>query len=189
MKKASAADKPLIVDILSNAFETNKSVNYIIRQGAGRTAALRALMDYSYRMCKMFGDVWLSDDRKACALVLYPQNKRATVKAILLDIVLIFKAIGVMGVKKTLDRESRIKQRQPHVPMAYLWFIGVDTNDQHQGTGSKLLQEILDDAAKKDLLVYLETSTVENLPWYRRLGFEVYDQLELGYTLYFLRNS
>ncbi len=188
MKKATKADKKLIIDLLINAFETNKSVNYVVRQGNRRPAALRALMEYSYEMCALFGDVWLSEDRKACALVLYPQNKRGTIAAILLDIKLVLNAIGISGIKKAMARENRIKEKQPQEPMYYLWFIGVNPEFQLQGIGSKLLQEVLDDAAQKKLPVYLETSTTENLSWYKRLGFEVYDQLELGYTLYFLRN-
>lgn len=189
MKKAEAVDKNLIVDILSRSFESNQSVNYIIKDGPGRKDGLRALMDYSYEMCSLFGDVWLSDDRKACALVLYPQNKLTTLKAILLDIKLIIKAVGVSGIKRALDRESKIKVKQPKEPMAYLWFIGVDPAQQHKGIGSKLLQELLADAETKKLPIFLETSTTPNLPWYERFGFKIYDQLTLTYTLYFLRNN
>jgi len=35
--------------------------------------------------------------------------------------------------------------------------------------------------------VYLETSTLKNMPWYKRMGFEVYDEVELSYTLFFLK--
>jgi len=188
MKRAETADKTLIVEILLRSFETNKSVNYIIKQDRNRSDALKSLMEYSYDMCAMFGDVWLADDQKACALTLYPQNKRTSLKALLLDILLILNAIGIGGIRKALNRESKIKQKQPRMPMLYLWFIGVRPEEQGRGTGSKLLQEVLNDAAAKGLPVYLETSTRENLPWYQRFGFKIYDQLELGYTLYFLRN-
>lgn len=71
--------------------------------------------------------------------------------------------------------------------MAYLWFIGVNPGDQHKGIGSKLLQEIIAFADQKKLPLFLETSTLTNLPWYERFGFKIYDQLELSYTLYFLK--
>lgn len=189
MRKAEAADKNLIIDILSRSFETNQSVNYIIKQGPARAKAIRALMDYSFEVCSLFGDVWLSDDRKACALVLYPQQKRTSLKAIVLDIKLIINAVGLSGVKKALNRESRIKAKQPKESMAYLWFIGVEPAEQHKGIGSKLLQELLKDAQTKALPVFLETSTEKNLPWYERFGFKIYDQLQLTYTLYFLSNK
>jgi len=188
MKKAEPTDKALIVEILCSSFENNLSVNYIVKQDANRCKRIAALMDYSFEMCNLFGNVWLSDDRKACALVLYPQLKKSTLKAIVLDVKLILTAIGIGGIKKALDREAKIKLKQPRKAMAYLWFIGVDPAAQHEGVGSKLLQEVINEASNKQLPVYLETSTVKNLPWYERFGLKIYDQLDLSYTLYFLAN-
>jgi hypothetical protein len=189
MKKVTAIDKSVVVDLLTASFAENQSVNYIIRQNDKRSKHIRALMDYSFEICSLFGDVWLSEDRNACALVLYPQQKKTTFKVILLNIGLIFRAIGISGIQKTLDREARIKKLQPKEKMAYLWFIGVNIANQHQGIGTKLLKEIVADAALKKLAVYLETSTVKNLPWYERLGFKIYNELELGYTLFFLKRE
>jgi ribosomal protein S18 acetylase RimI-like enzyme len=189
MKKATAIDKSLVVNLLTASFGENQSVNYIIRQNDKRSKHIRALMDYSFEVCSLFGEVWLSDDRKACALVLYPQQKRTTFKIILLDLGLIFRAIGIRGIQKTLNREAKIKELQPKEKMAYLWFIGVDITDQHQGIGSQLLKEVVADATLKNLPVYLETSTDRNLPWYERFGFEIYNELKLSYTLFFLKRE
>ena len=189
MKQAAANDKSLVVDLLTASFAENQSVNYLIRQNDKRSKHIRALMDYAFEVCFLFGEVWLSDDRNACALVLYPQQKKTTLKVILLDIGLIFRALGVSGIQKTLDREARIKKLQPKEKMAYLWFIGVNVANQHKGIGTKLLKEVVADAALKNLPVYLETSTVKNLPWYERLGFKIYNELELGYTLFFLKRE
>lgn len=189
MKKAIANHKSLVVDLLTTSFAENQSVNYIIRQNDKRLKHIRALMDYSFEVCSLFGEVWLSNDHKACALVLYPQQKKTTFKVILLDIRLIFRAIGVSGIQKTLNREALVKELQPKEKMAYLWFIGVDTTAQHQGIGSKLLKEVIADATVKNLPIYLETSTVKNLPWYQRFGFEIYNKLELSYALFFLKRE
>jgi len=189
MIKATPSDKQLVIKILTDSFESNQSVNYIVKQDKQRLERIGALMDYSFEVCMEFGDVWLSNNRKACALVLYPQKKRTTLKAILLDVKLILKAIGISNIKKALDRESRIKARQLKAPASYLWFIGVIPQDQHAGIGSDLLTQVLADADKQGLPVILETSTMKNLPWYERFGFSVYDQLDLGYHLYFLKHE
>lgn len=189
MIKVNREDKLLILDILSLSFDDNQSVNYIILQDEKRRARIRALMDYSFEVCYRFGDVWLSDDRKACALVLYPHLKRTTLISIWLDAQLIFKAIGIANISKALEREAMIKKRQPKEKMAYLWFIGVEPTEQHKGIGSWLLQQIFVEANEKGLPVFLETSTQINLPWYERFGFEIYDRLFLGYMLYFLKRA
>lgn len=187
MINALPDDKPLIIDLLTASFIDNKSINYIIARDEKKYWHIRALMDYSFEVCSMFGEVWISDDRKACALVLYPDRKRTTLKSIWLDLKLIFNCIGLSNVFKAMDRESKIKKIQPKERMCYLWFIGVNPIYQGSGIGSKLLREIIEESEKQDRTIYLETSTMKNLPWYKKSGFEVYNKLELSYILYFLK--
>jgi len=186
MVKATLSDKSLIVDILSRSFESNQSVNYIIPQNASKSLRIRRLMDYSFDVCHTFGQVFLSDDRKACALVLLPDRKRTNFKSVFLDLKLIFSCVGLTNLKKTLGRESKIKQIQPQELMYYLWFIGVDPQYQNGGIGSKLLKEVIGQGTLLNRSVFLETSTLKNLPWYNKFGFEVYHELDLGYKLFFL---
>ena len=70
MIRAEYTDKNLIVDILTKSFNDNQSVNYVIKQDNGRIDRIKNLMKYSFDMCYSFGDVFLSDDKKGCALIL-----------------------------------------------------------------------------------------------------------------------
>lgn len=189
MIKAKYSDKNLIVDILTKSFNTNQSVNYIVRQDAKRVQRVRALMDYSFEVCYLFGDVFLSDDKKACALITYPDKKRTNLKSILLDVKLIFFAVGLKNIKKTLARETLINKVQPKELKYYLWFIGVDPEYQNEGIGSVLLDEIIEDSEHKKRPIYLETSTLKNLPWYKKFGFQIYHELDLSYKLFFLKRQ
>lgn len=189
MEKAKYNDKELIVDILTNSFDTNQSVNYIVKQDEKRLKRVKALMDYSFEVCYLFGNVFLSDDKKACALVLYPDKKKISIKAILLDVRLILSCVGVENIKKTLARESLIKKIQPKSQMYYLWFIGVAPEYQNTGIGSVLLDELIEDSSLKKRPIYLETSTLKNLPWYKKFGFDIYHEADLSYKLFFLRRK
>jgi GNAT superfamily N-acetyltransferase len=189
MVKANVKQKNLIIDILVAAFKDNQSVNFIVRQDEKRLRRIAALMDYSFEMCHHFGDVWITEQQDSCALLLYPHLRRFSLLAIWLDVKLIFQAIGISNIFRALKRESLIKKIQPKEPVAYLWFIGVDPKAQHEGRGSDLLKEIIETATLKGLPVFLETSTLANLPWYEKFSFEIYNQLDLGYTLYFLKRT
>ena len=189
MIKAKYSDKNLVVDILTKSFDNNQSVNYIVRQDAKRVQRVRALMDYSFEVCYLFGDVFLSDDKKACALITYPDKKKTNLKSILLDVRLIFSAVGFKNIKKTLARESLINKVQPKELKYYLWFIGVDPEYQNEGIGSVLLDEIIEDSEHKKRPIYLETSTLKNLPWYKKFGFQIYHELDLSYKLFFLKRK
>ncbi|SDW51203.1 Acetyltransferase (GNAT) family protein [Hydrobacter penzbergensis] len=189
MKNAKRNDKALVVEILAKSFESNQSVNYILRQGKKREQRIRALMDYSFEVCYLFGEVFLSNDNKACALVVYSDKKKTTLKSVLLDLKLIFQCVGFSNVSKTLKREKLINSAHPKIPFCYLWFIGVASDEQGKGIGSKLLQSILDYSDQQNRPVYLETSTLRNLPWYNKFGFECYHEEELSYHLYFFKKE
>lgn len=189
MIKAKYSDKNLVVDILTKSFDTNQSVNYIVKQDAKRAQRVRALMDYSFEVCYLFGDVFLSDDKRSCALITYPDKKTTTFKSILLDVKLILFAVGLKNIKKTLARETLINKIQPKELKYYLWFIGVDPEYQNEGIGSILLDEIIEDSELKKRPIYLETSTLKNLPWYKKFGFQVYHELDLSYKLFFLKRQ
>lgn len=189
MIKATYNDREHVVFLLAQAFNDNQSVNYIIRQDKYKSTRIYALMEYSFDMCFYFGDVYLSDDRAACALLLPPKSKRTNLRSVWLDIRLIISAIGIDRIGIALKREKAIKERQWKADIQYLWFIGVDTLNQHKGIGSALLKEILTKSDNEGLPVCLETSTLRNIPWYEQFGFEVYNELDLGYRLFFLKRN
>lgn len=189
MIRAEYKDKERIVKILTGSFENNGSVNYIIKQDRKRIQRITNLMEYSFDICYLFGRVLLSDDKKGCALIVLPEKKKTTFKSALLDLKLIFSCIGLSNVKKTMKRETMIKKLQPKEPMYYLWFIGVDPNEQNKGIGSSLLVEIIKESESEKRSICLETSTLKNLPWYQKFGFTIYNELNLGYKLFFLKRQ
>jgi ribosomal protein S18 acetylase RimI-like enzyme len=71
--------------------------------------------------------------------------------------------------------------------MMHLWFLGVSRSNQGKGIGTKLLGEVLSKSQEIQRPVYLETSMTENLPFYKKMDFEVFNKIELSYTIYMLR--
>lgn len=182
-------DRDQVVKILTASFDDNKSVNYIIRNGNKREKSLKRLMEYSFDICYTFGEIFMSQDKTACALLLTPGKRKSNLFGIWKDIQLIFTSIGIRNIKKAMGRESRIKALQPKAPFYYIWFIGVDPENQGQGIGTTLLTEILAHIHLTNDTVCLETSTIKNLQWYDKFGFSIYDELDLGYTLFFLKRT
>ncbi|WP_431217557.1 GNAT family N-acetyltransferase [Puia sp. P3] len=88
-----------------------------------------------------------------------------------------------------MDREAKIKTIHPEGPMYYLWFIGVRPELQNKGIGSSLLCEVIAQSDSMQRPLYLETSTLRNLPWYKQFGFEVHNELDFGYKLFCLKRE
>jgi hypothetical protein len=189
MIKAGIDDKNRVVDILSNSFDDNKSVNYIIQQDAKRKLRIRNLMAYSFDLCHSFGDVFISEDKKGCALILLPDKKKTNLRSILLDTKLAVSAIGFANIKRAMERETAINKIHPDELIYYLWFIGVDPTDQGNGIGSKLLESVIQEGFSQKRTICLETSTIKNLPWYEKYGFNTYRELDFGYRLYCMKRG
>ena len=187
MVKAKENQKSLVINILAESFDDNKSVNYVVRQGNHRKERIKELMDYSFNVCNAFGKVWISDDEQACALVLQPDRKKTTLSALLWDAKLAISVIGLNRIGAVLGRETKIKSFHPKEPFSYLWFIGVKPELQNKGIGSRLLKEIIEESDINKRPIYLETSTERNLPWYQNHGFKIFNSLDIKYTLYMLR--
>lgn len=189
MKEATVEDKGLIIDILTNSFQENLSVNYLIPQDSKRQKRIRALMDYSFETCRLFGKVYLSEDRSGCALVSFPEQKKTTLKSLWLEAKLVLYGVGLGNVSKAISRERKISKNYPHSAIYYLWFIGVNPDSQNKGVGKGMMQELLAESRRMGRAIYLETSTLKNLPWYRKFGLQVYQQLDLGYDLFLIRSG
>jgi GNAT superfamily N-acetyltransferase len=189
MLKAGYKDKELILDILCKSFDTNKSVNYVVKQDNHRKRRIRTLMDYSFEICFRYGRIYLSNNKDGCALILFPDKKKATLKTILLDAKMVISSVGLSRVKKVLKREAKIKVAYPDKQLLYLWFIGVNPEVQHKGIGSDLLKEIIKESNALKRPIYLETSMQENIEFYNKVGFTVYKELDFGHTLYLVKRE
>ncbi|MCH5717109.1 hypothetical protein [Niabella hibiscisoli] len=75
MITAQKVDKPLVVDLLVQCFCNSKSIHYIIEKEGRSESRIKVLMSYAFDYCMNYGEIFLSDDRLACALVLYPEKK------------------------------------------------------------------------------------------------------------------
>ena len=69
-----------------------------------------------------------------------------------------------------------------HPPQSY-WYLailGVNPTQQNKGYGSTLLQQVLDSCDRHDQFAYLESSNPANIPFYKRHGFEVIGEIQVG---------
>jgi GNAT superfamily N-acetyltransferase len=70
-----------------------------------------------------------------------------------------------------------IDRAHPKDELWYLLLLVADPSRQRSGIGTALQQPILDEADEAGLDCYLETQKEENLPYYRRFGYEVVREL------------
>lgn len=74
------------------------------------------------------------------------------------------------------------KHRKEHMAgrkHIYVIILGVAHEHHRKGFGSKLIRHVIDESEKSSLPIYLETSTDENVAFYKSLGFSVIDKITI----------
>jgi ribosomal protein S18 acetylase RimI-like enzyme len=75
---------------------------------------------------------------------------------------------------------EKMGQAHPKEPHWYLPMIGVDPKAQGKGLGGELMRHALARCDREKTPAYLETANPRNIPLYRRFGFEVMGEIQVG---------
>ncbi|MFL0137695.1 GNAT family N-acetyltransferase [Tenacibaculum maritimum] len=194
MIKAEYKDKDLITDILTDSFKENKSIINVTRKGKNQLKRIRKLMTFFFINSLYNGDVFISDNKKACLLMLVKNgDKKRTIKQSLIllywKINLFFNILGVKNVKNVIQREKAINSKPDSSKHLHLYYVGVYKEFQGNSTGTNLINEAINYYNGFNS-IYLETSDKRNLSLYKRLGFTItkaHKKLEI--TLYILKKK
>lgn len=87
---------------------------------------------------------------------------------------------GVGSLGRALKLFVRLGKYHPDEPHYYLFALGTRTAHQGRGVGSALVREVTSRCDETGSTAYLESSKPDNLPFYRRHGFEVMDEIKAG---------
>jgi ribosomal protein S18 acetylase RimI-like enzyme len=191
MIKAGKIHKERVIQLLAECIDTNKSVNWIVKQDSDRKQRIRHLIDYSFDACVDLEQIYLNDDENGVIISSMSDDKLPFLEEAYLTARFVLQVTGLDGIAKALRREEYINSFHPQDhEFIYIWFIAVDKTQQGKGIGSKMLKEIIDKSNKENMPIYLETSEDSNVAFYLKHGFENYHTSEeelFGFKLYFLR--
>ncbi len=191
MTKASNKDKKLVVDILVSAFVPYKeenSINLVVKQDEKRIQRMQILMGYLFERAMLFGEVFISDNRKACLLITYSHKEKVTLKTILLDIQLAFKCIGIERVYTVLKRQQITKRNYPKEKYIRPMIFGVKKEFKGKGTAARLMLKVKNHFKNNELPVIIDAASQQNVSLYKKFGFKVIKtEKALGFPIYFLR--
>ena len=145
-------------------------------------------MEYLFDQAILFGDVFLSDNKKACLLVLYPHQKKILFKTIKSEIKLAFKAIGIFRVFKVLRRQRTVAKNYPKENYLKPLILGVQKEAKGNGTAARFMIEVKSYFKNNKLPVIIDVALEKNVKLYQKFGFRVFNVDDsLGFPIYFLR--
>lgn len=160
--------------ILAEAFRADPVMRHISpRPDYAETAFTPLLPDY-----QRYGHCYIDAGGNAVALCLPPGAQAAPVFGAA-DLWRGLRRFGMGSLLRSLRVYRMMQRYHPTVPHYYLFAIGTRDGARHTGMGSALMKRLLQTADAAGVPTYLENSSVANLPFYRKHGFEVLRELTL----------
>ncbi|WP_433272836.1 GNAT family N-acetyltransferase [Actinosynnema sp. CS-041913] len=176
VRRATGADIEAAADTLAAAFTGYPFVRHVVAADDHEQRVRELQRLFLTEVGLDHGAVWVTDDCGAVAVWTTPDTDAAAA----------FGPIAERAGELAGDRaEASARAEQalgPHRPTEPAWFlgtVGVRPDRQGQGLGSAVIQPGLDAADEAGAPAYLETTGDRNVRLYRKLGFEVFAEVQL----------
>ncbi|MFH2109979.1 MAG: GNAT family N-acetyltransferase [Candidatus Bathyarchaeota archaeon] len=181
ISKAVAGDVPVLAETLSQAFDEDPVISWVIRDDGKRPVALRRLFTYILRESIPHGEVTTTQKLDACAVWLPPgvwTEPPAPLESLrMLPETLRWTGLGRLQRYRDMDAAEFAKRpRESHF---YLAILGVKPCSRGHGLGSALLNHTLSRLDDVRLPAYLENSNEANALLYEHHGFREVDMIRL----------
>ncbi len=182
MVQAQISDKNLIINIISQSFDSNPHVNFVINDNSeNRPRKLKAFSEYIFEIGFKRNGVFLSDDKQGVIIILDNKSLNTNVFDFVALCKFIFRVIGFSRIYQIQKLESQVKKlRYNSDNFLYVWFLGVSKQGLGKGNGIELIKYLFALAETKKLPIVAETSNQRNNTIFKRFGFVDYNYLETG---------
>ena len=177
VKDGTAADLTGIADALVRAFHDDPVMLYLFPKQAGREKKLHAffISDAKRALAKGAVHTTAGGAAQGGAIWMAPGQWKLGGVELLSQLPLLLR-FGA-STPRALGLLSKVEKVHPKEPHWYLAVLGTATEHQGKGVGSALLEPILTKCDTEGLPAYLESSKESNIPFYKRHGFEVTDEV------------
>jgi len=175
VRLATTGDVEAVSRSLARAFEDDPVMDWVFPDSSRRLSRLERFFALTMKAAHLRqGEVWISEDSASAALWASPGHWRTSIGELL-------RVAPILGWRGPLALRGlmRIEARHPRWPRWYLATLGTDPPMQGRGLGRAVMEPVLRRCDDQGIGAYLESSKERNVPYYRRHGFEVVDEVVL----------
>lgn len=188
VRKATAADIPALAHALTRSFHDDPVMTYLVPP-ENRLGRLRRFFEINLKHLALpLGDSYTTvGDVRGAALWAPPDKWKPSLLAQLRSAPGFLRTIGG-NFRAAINLMGVVEKKHPRAPHYYLSTLGTDPDHQRKGVGSAVLEPVLRRCDEQGLPAYLESSKEANVPFYRRHGFEVTEEVHIpdGPTLWLM---
>jgi GNAT superfamily N-acetyltransferase len=178
VRQLRSADVPAAAAALVRAFYEDPVLSYMFPDPRTRGRALRRFFNFQLRRTYASrGVAYTTDECRSTAMWMPPRSAPPSAGDVFAQLPLLF----VLGRRAgaALRLVQLVESRHPQTPHYYLGGLGTDPPWQGKGLGSAVLGPVLENCDREGVPAYLESSRESNVPFYRRHGFEVTDEVSM----------
>lgn len=179
VRKAQLSDARPLAVALARAFEDDPVMNWLLPGPRARRRRLPGLFELELRCLHLPRDeVYTTADISGAALWAPPDRWRTPPWSLLRAGPRLVWTLRSQ-LRRAVRSVSALERLHPSESHWYLTLVGTEPTRQGRGVGSALLAPVLQRCDRDGTPAYLESSKESNLAFYRRLGFEAIDAVEL----------
>lgn len=190
-RPATPEDHPELAALLVRSFGADPFHGWLFPDARSRPRRQRRLFERLLALYAQHGVVHTTADRAGVAMWDPPRDEGPGLAELL---GFLRRVLPVFGWRAFAVAEGMapLAGLHPDGPHWYLSVLGSDPARQRAGVGTALLRPVLDLCDRDGVPAYLESSRVENVPFYERFGFEVVAPLPMprgGPSLYRMKRD
>ena len=165
--------------MLARAFLDDPVACFLFPDRRRREPALRRFFSVQLEQNYLSrGEVWVEGSLRAAALWMPPEPRPASLSDLRVHLGLLAVLRGRLGAARRLAR--LLAARHPREAHYYLGTLGTEPTWQRRGIATALVEPVLARCDASSLPAYLESSRMENVPFYEARGFKVVGEVALG---------
>ncbi|CAN5787416.1 GNAT family N-acetyltransferase [soil metagenome] len=180
VRSVTAADEPALAAVAARAFEHDPIWTWIVPDERTRLDRLTRFFEVMGR--RVFAPAGrhrlTTTDLAGMAVWAPPGTWRVSPVRMLPAVPGMVRALG-SGTRRVARFSSYLEKKHPAEPHWYLEMLATAPAHQRRGVGAELVAPVLERCDTEGILAYLETETDANVPYYRRHGFDVTEEVDI----------
>lgn len=176
MRLANRADKNRVVTIISEAYRSNPSILWIIKNDAKIEKRIRILAEYCFEFGIVKKGLYLTQDNNGLCIVYDMNNHSNSFTLFLNTIRLAIFGITLPRLREILHRDKTVKKIRNTTDGYYGMLFASDPKNHSLRTAKEIQEFVFTMADKSNKTLYAETTVEKNKRVYEQYGFEVYQE-------------
>lgn len=189
MRKATWKDQKLVSDILVKAFLESPGVNWMFKPSVDPVLCLQRMARYVLVKTINRDGAWIASNEKGLIFFFEASRSPFSLRELWYEFYFAVTCIGIRRIPAVLHRESIRKSLRPaDRKYLYCWFLAV--LKEGRGAAYELKDFLFSESVRRNLPVYVETSSLRTRIVYERIGFTTYHEWKdekAGIHLWFMK--